>query len=335
MKKASIGIDISKNNFHVCFKVRLENGRIKILGTNSFLNSIKGFYELLAWVEKKNKEELEMVFVMEATGVYGEDLVNFLYEQGKTASVVLPGRMKGFFKSLNIKTKTDKVDSKTIAEYGIERRIEVWKPMSPEYKALRESCRELQALKSSRSKAMNQLHAMIHAHERLNKLVEMKKSQIEFYEKNIKELKKHIQLTVESDPKLLQKLKKVISIPGLGFETAVILISETNGFLLFKSIRQVVSYAGLDVSHNESGKFKGRSKISKKGNAKIRQALFMPALTATRHNKPIKELYERICEKNPNVKRKGVVAAMRKLLILTYILWKKDEVYNREYNWAA
>ena len=49
----------------------------------------------------------------------------------------------------------------------------------------------------------------------------------------------------------------------------------------------------------------------------------MPALSATNHNDGIKALYQRIVERNPTIKRKGVVAGMRKLLILTFVLWKK------------
>lgn len=335
MIKASIGIDISKDDFHVCFKLRDADGRIKILGTRTFKNTGKGFMEFLEWVKSKNKSNAETVFVMEATGVYYENLVNFLYEEGEKASVILPNRMKGYFKSLNIKTKTDKVDSKVIAEYGIERRLDIWKPLSGNYKVIKELCRELLAMKKDKQRAKNQLHAMKYGHDRLDKLVKLKKKQIKFYEKSIEELRKHIKIAVESDPKLMDKISKIISIPGLGFETAVILASETNGFLLFHNIRQVVSFAGLDVSHNESGKIKGRSKISKKGNTKIRQALYMPALAATSANKPIKELYERICDKNPQAKRKGVIASMRKLLSLAYTLWKKDEIYNPEYDWAA
>lgn len=94
-----------------------------------------------------------------------------------------------------------------------------------------------------------------------------------------------------------------------------------------------MSYAGMDVTQNESGKYKGKTRISKRGNTRIRQALYMPSLSATTANEPIKELYQRINERNPDTKRKGVVAGMRKLLILTYTLWKKDEEYNRDYNW--
>jgi transposase len=59
----------------------------------------------------------------------------------------------------------------------------------------------------------------------------------------------------------------------------------------------------------------------------------MPALSATVHNDKIKELYQRINDRNPQSKRKGVVAGMRKLLILIFVLWKKNEEYNPEYVW--
>jgi hypothetical protein len=52
------------------------------------------------------------------------------------------------------------------------------------------------------------------------------------------------------------------------------------------------------------------------------------------YNKSIKELHERICERNPKVKMKGVVAAMRKLLLLIYTLWKKNEEYNADFQWG-
>jgi hypothetical protein len=61
----------------------------------------------------------------------------------------------------------------------------------------------------------------------------------------------------------------------------------------------------------------------------------MPALTAVNHNENIKNLYERIVERNPRIKRKGVIAGMRKLLILIFILWKKDEEYNPDYVWQS
>ena len=116
---------------------------------------------------------------------------------------------------------------------------------------------------------------------------------------------------VSSDKELENRIKKLESIPGLRRITIIILLSETNGFNLFHSIRQLGSYAGLDVKEQQSGLFKGKSSISKKGNAYIRQCLYMPAVSATQYNMPIKALYERIVERNPTIKRKGVVAGMR------------------------
>ena len=92
-------------------------------------------------------------------------------------------------------------------------------------------------------------------------------------EKNLKEL-------IDSDKKLASKIKKIETIKGVGFITIIKIISETNGFLLFNSISQLVSYAGLDVIENESGSFRGKTKISKKGNVRIRSSLYMPALSA-------------------------------------------------------
>ena len=334
MIKSVIGIDVSMGSFHGCFKKRFDDGKNKIIATRSFVNTEKGFNELLTWTKKNNNEGIEVIFAMEATGVYYENLAHFLYSQKQLVSVVLANKMKNYFKSLNIKTKTDKVDSKVIAMYGIERSVEYWAPMSGCYKELRDLCRELLALKKDINRAKNQLHAMQLSHDKHKRIMEIKSSQIEFYENAIHEIRAEIKTLIGKDDKLNEKLLKVVSIPGIGWETAVILISETNGFLMFKNIRQLVSYAGMDVSHNESGNFKGNSRISKKGNDKIRQVLYMPALSATRANVSIKSLYQRVCEKNPDAKKKGIIAAMRKLLILVFTIWRKEQEYDRAYVWT-
>jgi len=290
---------------------------------------------MLKWVEKHNKLGLPVSYVMEATGCYYENLAYHLYEKGENVFVVLANRMKNYFRSFNIKTKTDKVDAKVIAKYGIERAIEPWEPMSVEYKSIRDLGRELLSLKKDMNRARNQLHAIKYSHKKAEMVKELKMEQIILYEKSIKLIKKEIKALVDADDDLKLKIDKLQTIPCIGFETAILIVSETNGFKLFKNIRQLVSYAGLDVSHNESGNHIGKSKISKRGNSRIRRVLFMPALSATVHNPSIKNLHERICERNPNIKRKGVVASMRKLLIFAYVVWKKDEAFQANYKWVA
>lgn len=329
-----VGIDISKDNFHVCIKEKHEGTKVRLLGSHSFSNTFEGFVSLLEWVGKRRKSNIDVLFVMEATGSYYEDLAYFLYEKKEQVSVVLANKIKHFAKSLNLKSKTDKIDASLIAEIGIERALDQWQPMSPQYKQLRDLCREMLSLKKEVSRAKCQMHAMNYSHDKNPKVIAIKSSQIEFYENAIQELEDEIKQQVNADLELKQRIAKIEKVKGLGVITIIIILCETNGFLLFNNIRQVVSYAGLDVVLKESGKYKGKTKISKKGNARIRQCLFMPSLTAIQHNENIKNLHQRITERNPDIKRKGIVAGMRKLLILTYILWKKNEEYNQNYVWC-
>jgi len=330
-----IGIDISKDEFHVLAKEKAPNGEVKIKGSRSFTNDGKGFAEFALWVSKKRKESSEVSYVMEATGTYYEDLAYYLYETGDKVCVVLANKIKHFSKSLNVKTKTDKVDASIIAEMGIQRELMAWKPMSANYKQLRDLCREMLSLKKEKSRAMCQFHAMSYAHEKTESVLKIKKTQIEFYETSISQIEAEIAKIVSTDTELKPRVENIMKVKGLGLITIIVVLCETNGFETFNNIRQVVSYAGLDVVMKESGNFKGKTRISKKGNNRIRQCLFMPALSATMCNEKIKDLYERINEKNPGIKRKGVVAGMRKLLILIFVLWTKNEAYDPKHEWKS
>lgn len=92
-----------------------------------------------------------------------------------------------------------------------------------------------------------------------------------------------------------------------------------------------MSYAGFDVVERESGMSTGKTKISKKGNSHIRRALFMPAFTAVKYKeKPAVDLYNRTMEKH-GVKMKSYVAVQKKLLVLIYHIWKKNQEYDPNY----
>lgn len=326
-----IGIDISKDTFHACCKQSV-GGQFVIKGTHSFENSYTGFTTFSRWELTKTKNA-ETLYVMEATGVYHEELTHFLYSNGKTVSVVLANKIKHFAKSLNIKTKTDKADASMIAHYGLERCPEAWQPMMPQMKSLRDLCRERLSLKQNIVALKCQLHALDHAHGTLEFVLKIKQNQVEFMEINIQAIEQEIKRITLKDKDFYERVKNIETIKGLQLITIVTILAETNGFAQFNNIRQVVSYAGLDVAERQSGLFKGKTRISKKGNSRIRQCLFMPALSATNHNDKIKALYQRIVERNPTIKRKGIVAGMRKLLILTFVLWKNNEAYDPDYQW--
>ena len=329
--KSCVGIDISKDSFEVCIR-QLKDDRSVIKATRSFQNDYPGFEKFLSWTLSKVSNP---IFVMETTGVYHEDLSHFLYESDQKVSVVLANKMKHFAKSLNMKTKTDKADAQMIAQYGLERPLEWWKPMMPQMKDLRDLCRERLSLKKDLVRSKCQVHGLRHAHSTLDVVLKLKEQQIEFLEKNIQIIETEIIRITEQDKEFNQRVKNIEAVKGLRLLTIVTVLCETNGFTQFNNIRQVVSYAGLDIAERQSGLFKGKTRISKKGNARIRECLYMPALSATSYNEPIKALYERVVERNPTIKRKGVIAGMRKLLILIFVLWKKNEAYNPGFQWAA
>jgi transposase len=332
--KQVVGIDIGMESFYACYKIQYSDGNVVIKGTKKFANNFTGLEAYCRWFKKRDKNpEIKLVHVMEATGVYYEDLAYYLHEREEAVSVHLAQKIKYFAKSCNIKTKTDKVDAGVIAEFGVEKNLTglgLWTPPSEDFKMIRDLAREHTSLKKAQVTAKCQLHALKHAHVVNSEVKTMKEGQISFYEEQVSMVEKEIIKLIKQDSELHAKIENIATVKGLGYITIIKIISETNGFLLFTSIRQLVSYAGLDVIEKESGKYTGKTKISKKGNARIRTALYMPAMAAAAHNKTLKIFYNRVNE-GRSIKRQGLIAVMRKLLILIYTLWKKDEVYVENY----
>lgn len=331
----SVGIDMAMEKFDVCFK-ESKVGSSVIKGTKTFKNNHEGFISFLQWCNKRRKENCTLLFVMEATGVYYEELCYFLHSKELEVAVELPQKIKYYSKSLNIKTKTDKVDAKLIAEIGIERHASLkrWSPPSKQFKEIRDLTRELSRLKKVKTAMSSQLHAMNAAHDTSQEVINVIDKHLVVTEELINDLEKVLIRTVKKDKDLYERVARIEKVKGLGIATIVKVLAETNGFLLFDNIRQLVSYAGLDIVQDQSGKHTGKTRISKKGNAHLRQALYMAAVTAGNHNPTLKPFYERLKEKLP-AKKQGQVAVMRKLLILIYTLWKSGEDYNPHHRWQG
>ena len=264
---------------------------------------------------------------MEATGVYYENLAYYLNDNtGYYISVILPARAKYYFKSLSIKTKTDKVDAKMLSQYGLERKLKAWNPPNYKLKVLKLLTREYRDNKKMINQLKNQLHAKQSSYKPNPNGISRLKKKIEIVEIQCLEIEVEIKSLVLSNNFISDKVEKVTSIPGVGFMTAVAVISETNGFALIRNAKQLSSYAGLDIQHNNSGNKTGKSRITKKGNNYIRAAVYMPALSASRVNDNLRTFYLRI-NKNKQSKKIGLIGVARKLLVLMYTLYKKDEYF--------
>ena len=117
------------------------------------------------------------------------------------------------------------------------------------------------------------------------------------------------------------------SIPGIGLTTAIVVVAETNGFVLVENERQLNSHAGLDVVQRQSGLSAHATRISRRGNVRLRTALYLPAVSSLRYNPQKMAFYACLRARQPSGKP-GVIAVMRKLLVRCYSLWKNDGVYD-------
>ncbi len=328
--RQNAGVDIAKASFVATLTVLLTGQVVKHKGTKTFKNNQQGFDEFLQWIGKLKDEEISVNYTMEATGVYYESLAYYLWDKDAVIHVLLPNKAKKFAESLNIKSKTDKIDSKTLGQMGVERVLSSWKLSSKIYRKLRTLVRENQQLIKERSRCKNQLHAEEHSAEPLKTTVTRTKNHIKYLNKQIESIEKELKAIVVKDDFVANKVKKITTTPGLGFMTVVTVIAETGGFDNVSSIKQLTSYAGYDICLKESGKWKGKTRISKKGNSHIRSALFMPSLSSIQYSNTYKTFYSRLNDKKQNGLIAGT-AVQRKLLGLIYTLWKNDSEYIENY----
>ena len=325
--RQSVGIDISKDKLQCRHGLLKEDLGVDLKASKSLANKPSGFSLLQSWLEKHTqKYSLPLRIILEATGVYHESLVYFLKEHGYEVCVVLPKAAKHYAKSLSTKTKNDQIDAGLLARMGLERKLRPWEIPSEKLKTLKELTREVAQLKKERSRLKNQLHAKSHAYQSLRSSRSRIESRIELINQQLQNVEKEIDQLVEEDPALKEPLDRISKVEGLGRMTILTIIAETDGFALFTSLKQLTSFAGLDVIENQSGNFKGKTRISKAGNARIRAAIYMPALCAARHNPALAQFYQRVL-KSQKVKKQAVIAVARKLLGLIYTLWKSGQEY--------
>ena len=328
--KQNVGIDVSKKDLAVCLMFLYNDMSKKIKGTRRFDNNEMGFKALLEWIERKKEDGLPVHFTLEPTGVYHENLSYFLNDMAQLVHIVLTKKAKRYAESLGTNSKTDKLDSKALAQMGLERELELWRPGSPVFRKLKTLTRERASMIKLRVMVKNQMEAMGHSAHLNKKTLNRLKRLVKELNENIARIEKDVETAVGGNGELKSKVLKLETIPGVGFLTAVIVIAETDGFALIKSIKQITAYAGLDIKIRESGKWKGKSRISKAGNAHIRRALYFPAYTSARHSQAHKLFYERLLDKK-GVSLIAAVAVQRKLLGLMYTLWKNDSVYVEGY----
>ena len=220
--------------------------------------------------------------------------------------------------------KTDRADAKLIAEYAARERPAAWHPPRPEVRELRalsrrrDDLRRLAAIEKTRLATPGLTAAERKSLTRA----------VAFLTKQADRLQAQADALVAADAHLRARRELLRTIPGVGPVAAHAILAELPDPGRFATARQAAAYAGLAPREYRSGtSVKKRTRLSKAGNARLRKALYLPALTAARFNPAVGAFYERlVAARKPKMAALG--ACMRKLLMIAYGVLKSGTPFD-------
>jgi transposase len=325
-----IGIDVAKKTFDAAL-VRpgqhFPQTPLRTVPVETFSRDPQGVEKFLAWMRGLLKEAPEaptVRAVMEATGVYSIELSAWLCQQCAmlAPAVVNPERTAAFMKSMGLRNKTDRLEARALAFYAAERRPAPYEPLTPEHRQLRELSRYRDALIAEKVAESNREEQRPEA-----KVVRVLQARREQQRKrDIAKMEAEMKRVIQSTPHLKKDLDLLVTIPGVAFITATVILAEMGDLRRFARARQATAFAGVTPRKIDSGtSVKGKAHLCKKGNPRVRQALYLAAMAAVRSKTQLRQTYERLLQ-HGKVPMVALGAIMRKLItIMRAILLTETE----------
>ena len=298
----TIGVDISKDfldaNIHPSGEAR------------RFANNAKGHRALIVWLHGRPVERV----VFEATGAYHRLFERTLAAAGLPMAKINPRQARRFAEATGKLAKTDAIDAAMLARFGALLTPQAREPVSQTLDEMKELHNARSALVQDRVATLNRQKQMRNAI--LKRFATQRQKQID---NQIKTIDAALAALADNDPALKARLNILISIPGIGAITAFAMLIEMPEIGTLEN-PQAASLAGLAPIARDSGKWSGKRSI-RGGRARLRQAIYMPALVATRFNPDFKAKYQAMIAagKPPKI---AIVAIMRKLVVLANALLK-------------
>lgn len=313
-----IGIDVSKQHLDLV-RFRAEEIHHRV-----FHNTLTGWKKIAAWLG----DAVTMSHVcLEATGRYGDGIATYLVEQGFAVSVVNPARIQAYGLSLLRRQKTDKADAYIIAQFCRTQKPDLWTPPDPAYSDLKIMVRHQNALQDMLQQERNRLDSLASSHP----VYQVIQQHITFLQGQLEQLRQQIHAFIVQQPVLFPDYELLLSIPGIGRLTAAILIGEIGPMSRFDKAQQLAAYAGLTPQHRRSGSsIRGHTRISKRGNAHLRRALYFPAMVAIRHNPTLSTFAQRLKE-HGKAPKSVIVAVMRKLLHMAFGILRSRQPFDPQF----
>lgn len=314
-----LGIDISKASFDVSIQ-----GRGKRPQRAKFDNTAAGFEQLSQWLQGHGVEG-RIHACLEATNIYGHALACYLYQQGHEVSIVNPARIKGYRQTQLSRTKNDSADAELNRRFCQAIKPSLWHPAPEEVAQLQTLSRRLEAIEQMMTQEKNRRHLYDDAE--LRREID---AHLEFLETQAQAVKKRLHAHIQAHESLAEPQRLLESIPGIGAHTATRILGEIGSIAVFGSARQLAAFAGLTPQEFKSGSsVHGKTRLCKIGNARLRKALFFPALVMIRYCPEIQAFRQRLLDAG-KCKMQVVGAVMHKLIRVIYGVLKSGQPFDSQ-----
>lgn len=319
-----LGLDVGKDELFACFRGAEQQ---PFQAATHFANTATGHRKLLSWLRKINTSRARIHVVMESTSVYWESIAIRVHEAGHLVSVVNAAQIKFFAKSLLRRGKTDVLDAELIAHYGEVMRPACWTPPDAELMELRALVRGRDAIVELITLEKGRHHAIEHQARPSNMAQDWVEARQRFLEAQLKAANLAIGTLVKSSPELQAQVDLLVSVPGVGPLTAVTLLTETMHVGDMKHSDQWAAFAGLSPMPCQSGNFTGKTRMSRIGNARLRRAFYLCALTSSRMANPLGDFYRRLSGSG-KPKKVALIALARKIIRICFAVLQSGQDYD-------
>lgn len=298
------------------------------LSRRVFSNTSSGHEAIGAWLSRAGT----MTRVcLEATGSYGLDLALVLSELDSIEVMVAnPRAVRQFAAALMQRNKTDLIDADVAQQFAARMPFQPWSRPSNSALELRTIARRMAALRSICACEKNRRHAAGLTQYTPPSVSRSINRLIRTLEREIRTLLEQALSLIRCEPSLQVRYQLALTAKGIGPLSAIRLLGELAYLPCDMDPRQWVAHAGLAPRHHRSGiSVERKSRICPESNRYLRSALFMPAMTARRHDPALCAFADHLVRagKTP---LQALVAVMRKLLIGLHAAFRRQEPFRSE-----
>ena len=313
---SALGIDVAKRTLQVSLLRPDRKRRHK-----SFGNAPTGHQALLHWRQREGVARVHAC--LEATGSYGEAVATTLVDGGHVVSIVNPAAVKAFAASQLRRTKTDRVDADVLVDFCLAHQPAPWTPWPVEVRALQGLVRRADAVQDMLVQERNRLAAG----DAVAPVRASLERHIGMLETELRDLHRQIGDHLDQHPSLRAQRDLLVTIPGLGTATIARLLAECRSITAFDTARAYAAFSGLVPRERQSGTLRGRPRLAKLGSARLRKALYFPALTAMRCNPTLAAFSAKLRAAGKH-NMVIIAAVMRKLLHVAYGVLKSQRPFD-------